>query len=130
MYSLLLTLLILDGLIMAVVILLQSGKGGGLASMGGGMGSGGDTLIGGRQAANLLTKTTWTTGTIFLVLSLVLAILSSRAQRPNSILRDEFRTAPAATPAPVQVPGATPVQPQQGAPAQQAPAPAPSTTSN
>lgn len=130
MYSLLLTLLILDGLVMAVVILLQSGKGGGLASMGGGMGSGGDTLIGGRQAANLLTKTTWTTGTIFLVLSLVLAILSSRAQRPNSILRDEFRAAPAAAPAPVQVPGATPVQPQQGEPAQQTPAPAPSTTSN
>ena len=128
MYALLLTLLILDGLVMGVVILLQSGKGGGLASMGGGMGS--DTLIGGRQAANLLTKTTWVTGALFLTLSLVLAILSSRAQRPNSILRDEFRAAPAAAPAPVQVPGATPVQPQQGAPAQQQPAPAPSTTTN
>ena len=129
MYALLLTLLILDGLVMGVVILLQSGKGGGLASMGGGMGSG-DTLIGGRQAANLLTKTTWVTGGLFLTLSLVLAILSSRAQRPNSILRDEFRAAPASAPAPVQVPGATPVQPQQGAPAQQQPAPAPSTTTN
>jgi preprotein translocase subunit SecG len=127
-YALLLTLLILDGLVMGVVILLQSGKGGGLASMGGGMGS--DTLIGGRQAANLLTKTTWVTGALFLTLSLVLAILSSRAQRPNSILRDEFRAEPAAAPAPVQVPGATPVQPQQGAPAQQQPAPAPSTTTN
>jgi preprotein translocase subunit SecG len=127
-YALLLTLLILDGLVMGVVILLQSGKGGGLASMGGGMGS--DTLIGGRQAANLLTKTTWVTGGLFLVLSLVLAILSSRAQRPNSILRDEFRTAPASAPAPVQVPGATPVQPQQSAPAQQQPAPAPSSTTN
>ena len=125
MYALLLTLLILDGLVMGVVILLQSGKGGGLASMGGGMGS--DTLIGGRQAANLLTKTTWVTGALFLTLSLVLAILSSRAQRPNSILRDEFRAAPAAAPAPVQVPGATPVQPQQGAPAQQQP---PATTTN
>ena len=132
MYPLLLTLLIIDGLIMSVVVLLQSGKGGGLASMGGGMGSGGDTLIGGRQAANLLTKTTWVTGSIFLVLSLVLAILSSRAQRPNSILRDEFRAAPAAAPAPVQVPGATPVQPQQSAPAGQTPAttPAPTTTTN
>jgi preprotein translocase subunit SecG len=127
-YALLLTLLILDGLIMGVVVLLQSGKGGGLASMGGGMGSG-DTLIGGRQAANLLTKTTWVTGALFLVLSLVLAILSSRAQRPNSILRDEFRAAPAAAPAPVQVPGATPAQ---TTPAQQVPGtqPAPTTTSN
>ena len=129
MYALLLTLLILDGLVMGVVILLQSGKGGGLASMGGGMGS--DTLIGGRQAANLLTKTTWVTGALFLTLSLVLAILSSRAQRPNSILRDEFRAAPAAAPAPVQVPGTAPAQ-QQGAPAQQVPGttPVPSTTTN
>ena len=133
MYALLLTLLIIDGLVMAVVVLLQSGKGGGLASMGGGMGSG-EGLIGGRQAANLLTKTTWVTGSAFLVLSLVLAILSSRAQRPNSILRDEFRAQPAAAPAPVQVPGTAPAQ--QGAPAQQvpgatpAPAPAPSTTGN
>lgn len=128
MYSLLLILLIVDGLVMSVVVLLQSGKGGGLASMGGGMGSS-DTLIGGRQAANLLTKTTWVTGALFLVLSLVLAIMSSRAQRPNSILRDEFNTAPAAAPAPVQVPGASPLQPEQGAPAQQAPA-TPSTTTN
>jgi preprotein translocase subunit SecG len=119
-YALLLTLLILDGLVMGVVILLQSGKGGGLASMGGGMGS--DTLIGGRQAANLLTKTTWVTGGLFLTLSLVLAILSSRAQRPNSILRDEFRAAPAAAPAPVQVPGATPAQPAPAPGQQQAPA--------
>ena len=36
MYAFLLTLLVLDGLFMGVVILLQSGKGGGLAAMGGG----------------------------------------------------------------------------------------------
>ena len=62
------------------------------------------------------------------VLSLVLAILSSRSQRPNSILRDEFRAAPAAAPAPVQVPG---TQPQQGAPQQATPQQAaPATTTN
>src|SRR5687768_1755443 len=118
MYPLLLTLLILDGLLLTVVVLLQSGKGGGLASMGGGAGT--DTLIGGRQAATILTKTTWTTGTLFLVLSLVLAIMSGRSQRPNASLRDEFRAAPPAAPAPVQVPG---TQPQQAVPSQQAPAP-------
>jgi preprotein translocase subunit SecG len=126
MYALLLTLLLLDGILLTVVVLLQSGKGGGLASMGGGAGT--DSLIGGRQAATILTKTTWTTGTLFLVLSLVLAILSSRSQRPNSILRDEFKAAPAAAPAPVQVPGTQPQQaaPQQGGPLQ----PAPATTTN
>lgn len=129
MYPLLLTLLLLDGLLLSVVVLLQSGKGGGLASMGGGVGT--DTLIGGRQAATILTKTTWITGGLFLVLSLVLAILSSRAQRPSSILRDEFRPTPAAAPAPVQLPGAQPAQPQNNAAPQGAPAPAtpaPSTT--
>lgn len=130
MFTLLLTLLLLDGLLLTVVVLLQAGKGGGLASMGGGMGT--DTLIGGRQAATILTKATWATGAIFLVLSFTLAIMSSRAQRPSSILREEFRPTPAApAPAPVQLPGAAPQNqaPQQGtgqqpaATPQQAPAP-------
>jgi hypothetical protein len=44
-------------------------------------------LLGGRQATTLLTRTTWTTGTIFMVLSLVLAIMSSRAQQPQSVIQ-------------------------------------------
>ena len=113
MFALLLTLILIDGALLTVVVLLQSGKGGGLASMGGGMGT--DTLIGGRQAATILTKTTWVTGGLFLFLALVLAIVSSRQQRPSSILRDEFKQAPQpAAPAPVQVPGTQ--QPPQGAP--------------
>lgn len=108
MYGLLLALLLLDGALMTVVVLLQSGKGGGLASMGGGMGT--DNLIGGRQAATILTKTTWVTGGLFLFLSLVLAIMSSARQKPSSILRDEFKPAAAqqAAPAPVQLPGTQP----------------------
>ncbi|MGQ0813944.1 MAG: preprotein translocase subunit SecG [Gemmatimonadota bacterium] len=125
MYPLLLTLLLLDGLLLTVVVLLQSGKGGGLASMGGGMGT--DTLIGGRQAATILTKATWITGALFLVLSLVLAILSSRSQQPSSILREEFRPAPAAAPAPVQLPGTQPAAPATTPGAQPQ---APATTTN
>ena len=37
MYNLLLAILVLDGFFLGVVILLQSGKGGGLAAMGGGV---------------------------------------------------------------------------------------------
>jgi preprotein translocase subunit SecG len=108
MYGFLLFLLVLDGAILTLVVLLQSGKGGGLAAMGGGAAAT-EGILGGRQAVTILTRTTWITGGAFMVLSLVLAILSSRAAGPTSILRQT--TAPAAAPAPL-LPGA-----QGGAPA-------------
>jgi preprotein translocase subunit SecG len=87
-----LVVLIIDGVLMGCIILLQSGKGGGLAAMGGGAGGTmADQLIGGRQAATLLTKATWITGGIFLSLSLVLSVMSSRESGPSSLLQDEFR---------------------------------------
>ncbi|HEY0672403.1 MAG TPA: preprotein translocase subunit SecG, partial [Longimicrobiales bacterium] len=102
---------------LGVVVLLQSGKGGGLASMGGGAGT--DTLIGGRQAATILTKASWICGGSFMALALVLSILSSRAAQPTSVLREEFRqTAPPAQQAPAPaVPGTQPAPQQQNAPA-------------
>ena len=103
MYGLLLALLILDGLFMAVVILLQSGKGGGLAAMGGAGGTAADNLIGGRQAATMLTKATWISGGLFLTLALVLSVLSTRATQPSSVLQDEFEQQ---TPQPLNLPGA------------------------
>ncbi|HEX7049620.1 MAG TPA: preprotein translocase subunit SecG [Longimicrobiales bacterium] len=96
MFGILLTLLILDGILMTVVVLLQSGKGGGLAAVGGGAGT--ETFIGGRQAATLLTRATWVTGGIFLFLALVLSVMSSRREQPESVLQGEFQTAPAPQP--------------------------------
>lgn len=91
MFTLLLILLLLDGVLMSIIVLLQSGKGGGLAAVGGGGGGTmADQLIGGRQAATLLTKATWVTGGLFLGLSLVLSVLSSRSISPTSVLQDEF----------------------------------------
>jgi preprotein translocase subunit SecG len=114
LFGFLLVLLLLVGALMSVVVLLQAGKGGGLASMGG-TGAGTDTLIGGRQAATLLTKATWVSGGLFLFLAFVLAILSSRQTTPQSILRGQFQTPPAA-PQPLQLPGTTPAeQPEGGA---------------
>ena len=105
MVAFLVTLLIIDGLILIGAVLLQSGKGGGLAAVGGGAST--DTFIGGRQAANLLTRTTWVTAGIFLFVALVLAIVSSRgAAGPDSLLQREFQQAPAATPTPLDLPGA------------------------
>lgn len=100
MFTFLLVLLIIDSLVLATVVLLQAGKGGGLAAMGGGAGT--DTLFGGRHATNLLTKMSWWCGGAFIVLAYALSILSSRPQGSDSILQREFQrgqqTAPAAVP--------------------------------
>ena len=97
MYGFLLTLLVLDGVFLGVVILLQAGKGGGLAAMGGSV-TATDGLFGGRQATTFLTRASWVAGGVFMVLALLLAILSSRTQFPASILQEELDPAGAPTP--------------------------------
>ena len=99
MYTFFLAVLVLDGIFMSVVILLQSGKGGGLAAVGGGAAMT-EGILGGRQATTMLTRATWISGTIFLVLALVLSVMSSRARQPESVIQVE---APAVAPAPVSV---------------------------
>ena len=108
MYYLLLTLLVLDSLLLATVVLLQAGKGGGLAAMGA-AGAGSDSLFGSRQATTLLTKTTWWTGSIFLILCFALSLMSGGSTQPGSILRGAL-PAPAAT-----TPGLPGVAPFEGA---------------
>jgi len=96
MYGLLLAILVVDGVFLSVVILLQSGKGGGLAAMGGGS-SATEGILGGRQAMTMLTRATWTAGSFFMGLALVLSIMSSRSRAPESVLRFD---APATSEAP------------------------------
>lgn len=105
MYGFLLALLVLDGLFLGVVILLQSGKGGGLAAMGGGAAAT-DGILGGRQATTVLTRATWIAGGTFMGLAMILSIMSSRAQVPQSILLDDLQqTAPAPEPILPGLPG-------------------------
>lgn len=99
MYTFLLAALVLDGIFLSVVILLQSGKGGGLAAVGGGAAMT-EGILGGRQATTMLTRATWISGTIFLVLALVLSVMSSRARQPQSVIQVD---APSAAPAPVSI---------------------------
>ncbi|MFP3947496.1 MAG: preprotein translocase subunit SecG [Gemmatimonadota bacterium] len=118
MYGLLLALLVLDGIFLGVVILLQSGKGGGLAAMGGGASTMTEGILGGRQATTMLTRATWAAGTLFMVLALVLSIMSSRSAQPDSVIREGLQPtqeqgAPATAPEPVlpgqgEEPAATP----------------------
>lgn len=124
MFAFLLTLLILDALVLSVVVLLQAGQGGGLASLGGAGGT--DTVLGGRQAVTILTKATWWCGGIFLVLSLVLSLVPRGGN--SSELQERLRAStPAQVPsAPLPLGGSTtPSAPPAGAksPATQAPAP-------
>ncbi len=100
MYGFLLAVMVLDGLFLSVVILLQSGKGGGLAAVGGGGGTMTEGVLGGRQATTVLTRATWTAGAVFMLLALVLSILSSRARTPDSVIQVN---APAVTTAPEPV---------------------------
>ncbi|GAC1492418.1 MAG: hypothetical protein NVS1B5_17490 [Gemmatimonadaceae bacterium] len=86
LYTFLLTLLVLDCVVLMLAILLQSGKGSGLAASFGGASSSPDALIGIRQAGNLLTKAGWWGGGIFLGLSFVLQIMSTHTSAPRSVL--------------------------------------------
>ncbi|MCL7964558.1 MAG: preprotein translocase subunit SecG, partial [marine benthic group bacterium] len=97
MFTLLVILISLVAVFLIGIILLQSGKGGGLAAEFGGASSSTDSIMGGRQAATVLTRATWIGGAVFLALSLLLAILSTRTSGPaESILRSEFQTPGAA----------------------------------
>lgn len=96
MFAFLLTLLILDALVLSVVVLLQAGQGGGLASLGGAGGT--DTVLGGRQAVTILTKASWWCGGIFLVLSLILSFVPRGVG--SSDIQEQLRAATPAAPAP------------------------------
>jgi len=121
MYGILLTIMVVLSIFLCVVILLQAGKGGGLAAMGGG-GGGTDGVLAGRQATTVLTRATWIGGFMFMALALVLSIMSSRTQGPESILRPALE-APAPEPVIPGILGGDPVAPPAGAPSGDADAP-------
>ena len=124
LYGLLLTLLIIDALLLIGVILLQSGKGGGVAANFGGATSSTDAFIGTRQAGNLLTKASWWCGGIFLGLAFILQLAGGRSRVPQSVL-DRPLTAPASTAPTGTATTAAPAVPLEapGTPAPATPAP-------
>jgi preprotein translocase subunit SecG len=95
LYTFLIVLLTLDSLVLIAAILLQSGQGQGLAATFGGVSSSASSLFGTRQTGNLLTKASWWCGGIFLFLSFVLSLSSSRGRAPRSVLDQAFPNAPA-----------------------------------
>lgn len=105
LYGFLFSLLVLDAVVLGAAILMQSGKGGGMAASFGGASSSTDSLMGVRQAGNFLTAASWWAGGIFLALSFILSMMSTRNRLPDSVLDQPVQTAPApATTAPSALP--------------------------
>ena len=130
MYTFLLVLLIIDSVVLVTAILLQAGKGNGLAATFGGVSSSADSLLGTRQAGNLLTKASWWGAGIFLFLSFVLSIESTQRRAPKSVLDQAF-TQPAAPAPATQAPAGGATGGTAGiplTPAPSTPAPQPATT--
>jgi len=106
-----------DSIVLIAAILLQSGKGGGLAASFGGASSSTDALIGSRQAGNLLTKASWWSGGAFLFLCLLLQIASTRTRVPTSVLDQPLSRTPATAPVTPAPTTTTPAVPLEKAPA-------------
>ena len=111
LYTFLLILLVIDCFVLIAAVLLQSGKGGGLAASFGGASSSPDALIGIRQAGNLLTTASWWSGGIFLGLAFILQLMSTHTSAPRSVLEKGLGTQPTnVAPAPTSAP-AVPLEP-------------------
>jgi preprotein translocase subunit SecG len=83
MIILLLAFHILIAIALVGVVLMQKSEGGALGSIGGGGMSG---FMTGRTTANLLTRATAILFALFVTTSVLLVLLSTRAQAPQSIL--------------------------------------------
>ncbi len=92
------------------VILIQRSEGGGLGIGGGGGPTG---LVSARGAANLLTRVTTVLATLFILTSILLAVLAARSHDARVIDTSLARPAAPApgAPAPGALPGLPPAQP-------------------
>ena len=114
MYYALVALYVLTCLVLSLVILLQQGRGGDIASAFGGSSS--QAAFGARSGATLLTKATSIAAVLFMLFALTLSVLGQRGGT-SSVVSGTSAPAPAAKPAPA------PTAPPSTAPAQ-TPAPA------
>lgn len=124
LFGLLVTLIAIVSVLLVGAVLLQSGKGDGLAGMGA---STSQQILGARQAPDFIQKATWALGSTLLFLCLLTGFVVERpGQRGPVSAPTQAAPAPAATPA---TPGAsngtaTPAPAGNAAPAASAPAPA------
>ena len=122
LYYLVSVLYVLACFLLLLVVLLQQGKGGDMASAFGGGSS--QTAFGARAGATVLTKATTVLGVLFMLGAIALGVMGQRG--PGSLMRGlSGAPAPVATPPPLPAPATQPPTsqtPAQG-PAEKAPAP-------
>jgi preprotein translocase subunit SecG len=84
MFEFLIVLISLIGILMTLSVLLQSGRGGGLA----GIASGGATtqILGSRQAPDFLEKATWVLATSFIILCILTTFTIRPADQAQSVI--------------------------------------------
>ncbi len=114
MYTFLIIISIIISFLLMVVVLLQAGKGEGLAGITGGPSGSFGTMFGTRRTADFLSKSTWWLGGTLLVLAIIINLFflpgqTTSAQR-KSIIQSSQTTVPT-TPVVPQLPKANaPVQ--------------------
>ena len=86
MADIVLAIHVLLALGLIVFILLQRSDGGALGGLGGGMSLSG--IMGSQGSANFLTRITAIFAALFMVTSLILAVMESRSKEGNSIILD------------------------------------------
>ncbi len=111
MFIFLIVVITVLAFLMILTVLLQSGKGGGLA----GIAAGGATrqILGARQAPDILEKATWTLATLFIVLCILTPFTIDRGTQQESVIQQRAReaTPQQAAPMPQDAPN-VPVLPQ------------------
>ena len=87
MFIFLIVVIALIGIIMTFLVLIQAGKGGGLA----GIAAGGATtqILGARQAPDVLEKATWILAALFIVLCILTNFTIDTGQRQRSIIQQQ-----------------------------------------
>lgn len=99
MFVFVIILITLIAAIMIFLVLIQSGKGGGLA----GIAAGGATtqILGARQAPDILEKATWTLAALFIALCILSNFVIDRGQQQRSIIQQQSQQQPAQPLAPL-----------------------------
>jgi len=109
MYNVLIFLFVIVAGLLVFVILIQSGKGGGLAGTFGGSADTMGTLFGGRGSAPFLTRITTILTTLFMVIALLLGMITKGSVDNRSIVERE-RERQMASPARTLPEAATPLE--------------------
>jgi preprotein translocase subunit SecG len=119
LYYLVLAVYVIVCLFLIVVVLLQQGRAGDIASAFGGSSS--QTVFGARSGATILTRATTVAAVLFMVGSVALAILWQKG--PSSVVSGTSAPVTQTAPAkPVSAPAPAQTAPAQPAPSQPAPA--------